>query len=57
LVFNAEKMTVATPAMQLLKEREDRQQAAVGAINADSNVQALKDQMDARILSGSIEPV
>ncbi|MGR8932388.1 MAG: DNA polymerase III subunit gamma/tau [Gammaproteobacteria bacterium] len=46
-----------TPAMEEQKVRDDRQQAAVDAINADSNVQALKEQFDARILPGSIEPI
>ena len=46
-----------TPAMEEQKARDDRQQAAVDAINADSNVQALKEQFDARILPGTIEPI
>ncbi|MDD2761690.1 MAG: DNA polymerase III subunit gamma/tau C-terminal domain-containing protein, partial [Methylomonas sp.] len=46
-----------TPALEMQKAREDRQQAAVDAINADPNVQALKVQFDARILPGSIEPI
>jgi len=41
----------------LTKERADRQQAAVDAIDADENILALKDQFDARILPGSIEPI
>ncbi len=46
-----------TPAMAEQKAREDRQQAAVDAINADPNVQALKERFDARILPGTIEPI
>ena len=46
-----------TPALQQQKAREDRQQAAVDAINTDPNVVALKEQFDARILPGSIEPI
>ncbi|MGY6278055.1 DNA polymerase III subunit gamma/tau [Methylomonas sp. MgM2] len=46
-----------TPAMEERKAREDRQQAAVDTINADPNVQALKEQFDARILPGTIEPI
>lgn len=46
-----------TPALEMQKAREDRQQAAVDEINADPNVQALKEQFDARILPGSIEPI
>ena len=43
--------------MLLIKEREDKQQAAVEAINLDPNIQALKEHFDARILPGTIEPV
>ncbi|WAK00718.1 DNA polymerase III subunit gamma/tau [Methylobacter sp. YRD-M1] len=57
LVINTEKVAVDTPAVQLIKEREDRQQAAVDAINSDENIQALKEHFDARVLPGSIEPV
>ncbi len=46
-----------TPAIEMQKAREDRQQAAVDAINADPNVQDLKDTFDARIMPGSIEPL
>ena len=46
-----------TPALEQQKAREDRQQAAVDAINNDPNVQALRDEFDARILPGSIEPL
>jgi DNA polymerase-3 subunit gamma/tau len=57
LVISAKKITQDTPAVQLTKEREDRQQAAVGLINSDHNIQALKDRFDARVLPGTIEPV
>ncbi|MDD5124579.1 DNA polymerase III subunit gamma/tau [Methylovulum sp.] len=57
LIINAEKTAVDTPAVQLTKVREDKQQAAVDAINSDQNIQALKDHFDARIISGTIEPV
>ena len=46
-----------TPALEQQKAREDRQQEAVDAINADPNVQELKEQFDARVLPGSIEPI
>jgi len=52
-----EKPTTATPAEQLLKQREDRQQAAVEAIEADQNIQALKEHFGARVVPGTIEPV
>jgi DNA polymerase-3 subunit gamma/tau len=57
LVIHAKKATIDTPAVQLAKEREDRQQAAVDAINSDENIQALKDHFDARVMPGTIEPV
>jgi DNA polymerase-3 subunit gamma/tau len=55
LVFNAQKILTDTPAVQLIKEREDRQQAAVDTIHADHTVQALKENFDARIIAGTIE--
>jgi DNA polymerase-3 subunit gamma/tau len=57
LVINTEKAAIDTPAVQLAKAREDRQQAAVDAINSDENIQALKEHFDARVLPGTIEPV
>jgi DNA polymerase-3 subunit gamma/tau len=56
LMITTEKTTVATPAVQLTKQREDRQQAAVDAINSDENVQALKEHLGARVMPGTIEP-
>ena len=46
-----------TPAIEIQKAREDRQQAAVDAINADPDIQALKNNLGARIMPGSIEPL
>ncbi|HEY8035706.1 MAG TPA: DNA polymerase III subunit gamma/tau [Methylobacter sp.] len=57
LVITTEKTTVATPAVQLTKQREDKQQAAVDAINSDENVQALKEHLGARVMPGTIEPI
>jgi len=57
LVIHTKTITSDTPAVQLIKEREDRQQAAVDAIHSDSNIQALKEHFDARIMPGTIEPV
>jgi len=57
LVFKEKKNTLATPAILLTKERENKQQAAIDAINADLNIQALKENFDARILPGTIEPI
>jgi DNA polymerase-3 subunit gamma/tau len=57
LVFNSQKSALNTPAVQILKAREDKQQAAVDSINADATVQALKDNFDAHIVPNSIEPI
>jgi DNA polymerase-3 subunit gamma/tau len=57
LTILVEKPTTATPAEQLMKQREDRQQAAVEAIEADQNIQALKEHFGARVIPGTIEPV
>ncbi|MDD4907040.1 MAG: DNA polymerase III subunit gamma/tau [Methylobacter tundripaludum] len=57
LVINVKQTAIDTPAVQLTKEREDKQQAAVEAINSDENVQALKEHFDARVMPGTIEPV
>jgi DNA polymerase-3 subunit gamma/tau len=57
LVIKEKKNTLATPAVLLIKEREDKQQSAVEAINADPNVLALKEHFDARILPGTTEPI
>jgi DNA polymerase-3 subunit gamma/tau len=57
LTILIEKPTIATPAEQLTKQREDRQQAAVDAIEADQNIQALKEHFGARVIPGTIEPV
>ncbi|MDD1605816.1 MAG: DNA polymerase III subunit gamma/tau [Methylococcaceae bacterium] len=57
LVFNSQKVALDTPAVQLLKAREDKQQAAIDNINADENIQALKAHFDARILPDTIEPI
>ncbi len=57
LVFKDRKSAINTPAIQLVKQREDQQQAAVDAINADINVLALKEQMGARVMPGTIEPL
>jgi len=46
-----------TPALEMQKAREDRQQTAVDTINTDPNVQALKDTFGARVMPGSIEPL
>ncbi|TAK60314.1 DNA polymerase III subunit gamma/tau [Methylobacter sp.] len=57
LVITTEKTTIDTPAVQLTKQREDKQQAAVDAINSDENVQTLKEHLGARVMPGTIEPI
>jgi DNA polymerase-3 subunit gamma/tau len=57
LVITTHKTTIATPAVQLNKAREDKQQATIDAINSDENVLALKEHLGARIMPGSIEPL
>ncbi|MGJ0484975.1 MAG: DNA polymerase III subunit gamma/tau [Methylomicrobium sp.] len=57
LTILIEKPTTATPAEQLIKQREDQQQAAVDAIEADQNIKALKEHFGARVIPGTIEPV
>jgi len=57
LVINTGKAVADTPAVQLARQQEDRQQAAVDAINSDHTIQALKERFDARIIPGTIEPV
>ncbi|WFP49803.1 DNA polymerase III subunit gamma/tau [Methylomonas sp. EFPC3] len=57
LVISQQAATQMTPALEMQKAREDRQQAAVDTINADPNVQALKETFGARIVPGSIEPL
>jgi DNA polymerase-3 subunit gamma/tau len=57
LLIDTGELVADTPAAQLVKEREDRQQSAVDAIHSDRNVEALKDQLDARVLSGTVGPL
>jgi DNA polymerase-3 subunit gamma/tau len=57
LVITAEKPAADTPAVLITKEREDKQQVAIDAIQTDENVQALKEHFGARVLPGTIEPV
>ncbi|ATG92019.1 DNA polymerase III subunit gamma/tau [Methylomonas koyamae] len=57
LVITQQAAAQMTPALEMQKAREDRQQAAVDNINADPNVQALKETFGARIVPGSIEPL
>jgi DNA polymerase-3 subunit gamma/tau len=56
LMITANKNAVHTPAIQNLKDRENRQQAAVDAIHSDTNIQALKEHFGAQVILGTIEP-
>jgi DNA polymerase III subunit gamma/tau len=57
LVIKIERAEIVTPAVQSARDKDDRQQAAVDAINTDANILALKEHFDARVLPGTIEPV
>ncbi|MEQ1557643.1 MAG: DNA polymerase III subunit gamma/tau [Methyloglobulus sp.] len=57
LTIKIEQAQLETPAVQFAKDQENRQQAAVDAINSDTNIQALKEHFDARVMPGTIEPV
>lgn len=57
LQITTQSVQQMTPAAEMQKAREDRQQAAVDAINGDANVKSLKDAFGARIVPGSIEPL
>jgi DNA-binding YbaB/EbfC family protein len=57
LTIAAVDAPIETPAVQTAKAEEERQLAAVEAINSDANIQALKEHFDARILPGTIGPV
>jgi DNA polymerase III subunit gamma/tau len=48
---------IATPAVKMAKDQEERQQQAVDAIASDANVLALKEHFGARVMPGTIEPV
>jgi DNA polymerase-3 subunit gamma/tau len=57
LLITQQEIQQPTPALEMQKAKEDRQQAAVDEINNDLNVQALKDNFGARVLPGSTEPL
>lgn len=46
-----------TPARREARERDERQSAAVAAIENDANVKNLIETFDARINTGSVEPI
>jgi DNA polymerase-3 subunit gamma/tau len=57
LVITQQQAQLMTPAVEMSRAREDKQQAAVDEINTDMTVQALKESFGARVLPGSIEPL
>jgi len=57
LVITQQSTQQMTPALEMQKAREDKQQAAVDSINTDDNIQTLKENFGARIMPGSIEPL
>lgn len=57
LVIKTESVASDTPAVKIQKDKLNRQQEAVDAIENDENVQALKTNFDARVVPGSVEPV
>lgn len=46
-----------TPAQQNVQDQQNKQQLAVQSIQEDQTVKALKDQFDARVMPGTIEPI
>lgn len=57
LTVKMEESVKSTPALIMTLERQKRQQEAELKIEQDENVQALKEQFDARIIPGSIKPI
>ncbi|BAU48160.1 DNA polymerase III subunit gamma/tau [Sulfurifustis variabilis] len=50
------KPPAETPAQQRARSRDERQQAAVEAINSDPNVRALREKFNARVNPDTIKP-
>jgi len=57
LVIQVETPGQETPAIQLQRQKDERQRAAEREIEQDPNVQALKERFDARIVPGSVKPI
>jgi DNA polymerase-3 subunit gamma/tau len=57
LTINMQAPAVETPATLIQREREDRQRSAETDIEQDETVRALKQQLGARIIPGSIKPI
>jgi DNA polymerase III subunit gamma/tau len=56
LIIEAQTSQQTTPAQAIQQQRETQAQNAVDAINNDERVLALKNQFQARVIPGSIEP-
>ncbi|MFM8342483.1 MAG: DNA polymerase III subunit gamma/tau [Methylomonas sp.] len=57
LVISSQATIQMTPALEIQLAKENQQQNAVDAINADANINNLKENFGARIMPGSIEPI
>jgi DNA polymerase-3 subunit gamma/tau len=57
LIIRVETVASDTPAVKMHKDKQNRQQEAITAIDNDANIQALKANFDARVIPGSIEPI
>ncbi len=57
LVIKTDILSNDTPAVQIQKEKLNRQQEAINDIENDPNIQALKTNFDARVIPGSVEPI
>lgn len=57
LKIHVERPAQETPALQIQRQKEERQKAAEQEIEQDPTVIALKERLDARIVPGSIKPL
>jgi DNA polymerase-3 subunit gamma/tau len=53
----SDKTALETPAAQILRRKQERQETAEREIEQDPIVAALKERLDARIVPGSIKPL
>jgi DNA polymerase-3 subunit gamma/tau len=57
LIFKAQTNAYVTPAIQQQQQRDDRQQAAVDAIQNDPNVRGLQEHFNASVIPNTIKPL
>lgn len=57
VIINIEHTDTPTPAMITNTENKEKQRAAQQAIEADSNVQAIMEQFDAKIIPNSVKKI